>query len=166
MFNLDLFIAAIALVVLTIVTSAGVFMRYILRTPLLWQEEIQAFCQVWLCYLGASVAFRSASHVAIEIFVDALPEKGQRIIGYVIDMIVLFVLVYLLVNCRAYVVQVFGRSGRPTPILRIPLSILYGVSPYAIALMIVSYFVGKYAPGFVKDMDIRASKDGEYGEAV
>lgn len=163
--NLDMYLAAIALIILTLVTSAGVFMRYILRTPLLWQEEAQAFCQVWMCYLGASVAFRTGSHVAIEIFVDAMPEKVQRIIGYVIDCIVLFVLVYLLVNCQAYIAQVFGRSGRPTPILRIPYTVLYGVSPYACGLMIVSYFVSKYAPKFVKETDFDVSRDTEYKEA-
>ena len=44
--NLDLFIASIALVTLTLVTSVGVFMRYVVKSPILWQEEIQAFCQV------------------------------------------------------------------------------------------------------------------------
>ena len=57
--NLDLFIASIAMVVLTLVTAAGVVMRYIVKNPILWQEEVQAFCQVWMIFLGASVAFRA-----------------------------------------------------------------------------------------------------------
>ena len=152
--NLDLFIAAVAMVVLTLVTAAGVVMRYVLKTPLLWQEEIQAFCQVWMIFLGASVAFRAGSIVAIEMFVDSLPEKGQRIMGYVIDMIVLFVLSFLMVKSHAYIQQVFGQSGRPTPILRIPYTVIYGVAPYGCALMMVSYLLSKYLPRFVKDITI------------
>lgn len=152
--NLDLFIAAVAMVVLTLVTAAGVVMRYVLKTPLLWQEEVQAFCQVWMIFLGASVAFRAGSIVAIEMFVDSLPEKGQRIMGYVIDMIVLFVLSFLMVKSHAYIQQVFGQSGRPTPILRIPYTVIYGVAPYGCALMMVSYLLSKYLPGFVKDITI------------
>ena len=162
--NLDLFVASIALVILTGITSVGVFMRYVVKNPILWQEEIQAFCQVWLCFMGSSVAFRMGSHVAIEIFVDVLPEKAQKWIGYLIDAIVLFVLVYLAINAQAYITQVFGRSNRPTPILRIPYTTIYGIAPYSCALMLISYFASKYAPGFIRDIDIDVTREAEYKE--
>lgn len=154
--NLDLFIATAALIVLTLVTSVGVFKRYVLQDPILWQEEISAFCQVWMIYMGASVAFRSGSHVAIEMLIDALPPKAQRFFGYVIDLIVLFVLAFLCVKAQAYVAQVFGRSGRPTPILRIPYTYIYGVAPWGCGLMIVSYFASRYAPAFIKAIEVPA----------
>ena len=154
--NLDMLVAAVALVVLTFVTAIGVFKRYVLKDPILWQEEISAFCQVWMIYLGASVGFRAGSHVAIEMVVDALPQKAQKIVGYVIDMIVLFVLVFLCVKCQAYIGQVFGKSGRPTPILRIPYTLIYGIAPVGCALMIVSYFVSKYAPEFTREIELPA----------
>ncbi len=151
--NLDLIIACIALIVLTLITVAGVFKRYVVKDPILWQEEVSAFCQVWMVYMGASVGFRTGSHVAIEMLVEALPQKFQKFISYVIDIIVLFVLVFLLVKSQAYIAQVFGRSGRSTPILRIPYTYLYGVAPYGCALMIVSYFTSKYAPMFTKSIE-------------
>lgn len=160
--NLDLLIATVALIVLTLVTSGGVFMRYVVKNPILWQEEVSAFCQVWMVFLGASVCFRQCGHVAIEMVVDALPEKAQKIANYVIDIIVLCVLVYLAINAQAYITQVFGRSNRPTPILRIPYKVLYGVAPVSCWLMIVSHFVGKYAPAFVKDIELDFSaKEGK-----
>ncbi len=152
--NLDMIVASLALVILTFVTAVGVFKRYVLKDPILWQEEVSAFCQVWMIYLGASVGFRAGSHVAIEMLVDSLPEKAQKIIGYIIDMIVLFVLVFLCVKCQAYIEQVFGRSARPTPILRIPYTLIYGISPFGCVLMIVSYFVSKYAPEFTKSIEL------------
>lgn len=160
--NLDLLIATAALIVLTLVTSGGVFMRYVVKNPILWQEEVSAFCQVWMVFLGASVCFRQAGHVAIEMVVDALPEKYQKIANYVIDIIVLCVLLFLATNAQAYITQVFGRSNRPTPILRIPYKVLYGVAPISCWLMLISHFVGKYAPAFVKSIDIDFSaKEGE-----
>lgn len=159
--NLDLFIASVAMVVLTLVTAAGVFMRYIAKNPILWQEEIQAFCQVWMIFLGGSVAFRAGSIVAIEMFVDSLPEKGQKIMGYIVDLIVLFVLSFLMVKSHAYIQQVFGQSGRPTPILRIPYTVIYGVAPYGCALMMVSYILSKYLPKFVEAINIDVGKHEE-----
>ena len=69
-------------------------------------------------------------------------------------MIVLFVLIFLCVKCQAYIAQVFGRSARPTPILRIPYTLIYGISPFGCVLMIVSYFVSKYAPEFTKSIEL------------
>ena len=152
--NLDLFIASIAMVVLTLVTAAGVVMRYIVKNPILWQEEVQAFCPVWMIFLGASVAFRAGSIVAIEMVVESLPEKAQRIVGYIVDMIVLFVLSFLMVKSHAYIQQVFGQSGRPTPILRIPYTLIYGVAPYGCALMMISYILSKYLPKFIAAINI------------
>ena len=152
--NLDLFIATAALIVLTLVTSVGVFKRYVLKDPILWQEEVSAFCQVWMIYMGASVAFRSGSHVAIEMLIDALPVKLQKFFGYVIDLIVLFVLIFLCVKTQAYIAQVFGRSGRPTPIHRIPYTMIYGIAPWGCGLMTVSYFVSHYAPLFIRDIEV------------
>ena len=159
--NLDLFIASVAMIVLTLVTAAGVFMRYIVKNPILWQEEVQAFCQIWMIFLGASVAFRAGSIVAIEMIVESLPEKAQRIVGYVVDLIVLFVLAFLMVKSQGYITQVFGRSGRPTPILRIPYTLIYGIAPYGCGLMMLFYMVSKYLPKFVKDVDIDIGKPEE-----
>ena len=159
--NLDLFIASIALVILTLVTAAAVFMRYILKAPLLWQEEAQAFCQVWMIFLGASVAFRQGTIVAIEMFVDSLPEKAKTIVEYLIDLIVVFTLTFLMMKSQEYLVQVFGRTGRSTPILGIPYMLIYGIAPYGCALMIISYLLAKYLPRFVKDVNIDVSAGTE-----
>lgn len=159
--NVDMIIASIAMIVLTIVTAVGVFMRYVVKNPILWQEEVCAFCQVWMIFMGASVAFRQGSIVAIEMLTETLPEKAQEIVGYVVDILVLFTLTFLLVKSQAYITQVFGASGRPTPILRIPYSILYGIAPYGCALMIVSYFLQKYLPGLCKELSIGDAEPAE-----
>ena len=152
--NLDLFLASIALVILTLVTFAAVIMRYVMKAPLLWQEEAQAFCQVWMIFLGASVAFRQGSIVAIEMFVDSLPEK-KKIMEYVIDIIVIFTLTFLMVKCQQYISQIFGKTHRGTAILGIPYELIYGIAPYGCGLMMLSYLLSKYLPSFVERYDYR-----------
>ena len=159
--NLDLFLASVALAILTLVTFAAVIMRYVLKAPLLWQEEVQAFCQVWMIFLGASVAFRQGSIVAIEMVVDALPAKSKRIMEYIVDMIVIFTLTFLMVKSQQYIAQIFGRTHRGTPILGIPYELIYGIAPYGCALMIISYLLAKYLPKFVKQINIDVSNNSE-----
>ena len=64
--NLDIAIAAIALIILIVLTSSGVFMRYIVGKPYTWLEEIQLFCMVWIVFAAGGAAFRTGNHVAID----------------------------------------------------------------------------------------------------
>lgn len=162
--NLDLLLGSAILIGLVLVTSISVFMRYILRAPLLWQEEVQAFCQVWLVFLGGSVAFRTGGIVAIEMIVDAITPNYRRYFEYLIDFVVIFTLTYLAVQARAYLIQVFLRNGRATPILRIPYATLYGVAPYGCVLMLLSYLANRYIPHLVEKTSIGLIEDQKNSE--
>ncbi len=157
--NLDLLLGSAILIVLVFITSISVFMRYILKSPLLWQEEIQAFCQVWLVFLGGSVAFRTGGIVAIEMVVDAMKPNFRRYFEYLIDFVVVFTLTYLTLQSRAYLVQVFLRNGRSTPILRIPYATLYGIAPYGCILMLLSYLANRYTPHLIQKTSIHLIED-------
>ncbi len=141
--NLDLWIASFALAVLIILTICGVLMRYIFNNPLTWLEEVQLFCMVWIVFTSGGAAFRTKSHVAIEMVVDTFPKSVQKYVEYAIDAIVLFSLGYLFLRSVGYV-QLFLRSGRTTSMLGIPYWFIYGIVPFACIDMVVSYIHAKY----------------------
>ena len=94
--NLDYIIAGIALIILVLVTFIGVIMRYFLGNPLIWAEEIQLLCFVWIVFFGAGAAFRTGSHVAIDVLVDLFPERVRKIVEIFGGIVILFILIYLL----------------------------------------------------------------------
>ena len=133
--NLDLFLAGVALTVLVFVTFFGVFMRYFLGSPFAWEEEIQLACFVWITFLGVGVAFRTGSHVAIEILVERMPApmaKAVEMGGYVLSVFILAFVFYQ----STVIVQAMATMGRATNILHIPYSIVYFVVPLGCILMI------------------------------
>ena len=71
---------AVVLVALVVCTFLGVFARYLFNRPFNWLEEMQLAAMVWISFLMAGVCFRRGGHVAIEIIVDSLPERAQRVI--------------------------------------------------------------------------------------
>ena len=73
--NLDMVFAGVLMVGLIVLTFVGVIRRYFLRDPITWMEEVQMLLFLWVVFLGGSAAFRTGSHIAIEIVVDALPKK-------------------------------------------------------------------------------------------
>ncbi len=153
--NWDIVLASTALVILIIVTSLGVLMRYIFGKPFTWLEEIQLFCMVWIVFGASGAAFRTKSHVAIEMVVDSLPKKAQKVIGFIIDAVVVLVLGYLFIQSIGFV-SLFVRSGRSTNMLKIPYWFIYGIAPVTIIIMIGNYFFSKYIK----------SKDDEEAETI
>lgn len=136
--NLDILLAAISLIVLVSITFSGVIMRYFLNKPFVWLEEVQIWCFIWLVFLGAGAAFRSGSHVAIDVVVDLMPpfmRKTIEILGY---LVVMYVLNFFIIHGSNLVKQLHN-TGRLTNILRVPYSIIYGALPAGCVLMMINH---------------------------
>lgn len=137
--NLDTIVASIVLAILIILTFAGVPFRYILGAPFTWLEEVQLACMVWIVFAAAGAAFRAGNQVAIEMIVDLMPKKMQKAVTVLISVVVLAVVGYLFYQSLGYI-NVFLKSGRATPMLKIPYALIYGIAPVSYVLMVISYF--------------------------
>lgn len=130
--------AALILLLLILSTFGGVIMRYCFSMPFTWEEEFQLACMVWISFLAAPIAFHTKSHVAIEILVDAFPNRVRRVVEILIAVIMYAVLLYFFFRCFDFL-AVLAKTGRKTPILMIPYTVVYGIAPVSILLMLVSY---------------------------
>lgn len=137
--SLDTIVASIVLAILIILTFAGVPFRYILGAPFTWLEEVQLACMVWIVFAAAGAAFRAGNQVAIEMIVDLMPKKMQKAVAVFISVVVLAVVGYLFYQSLGYI-NVFLKSGRATPMLKIPYALIYGIAPVSYVLMVISYF--------------------------
>lgn len=67
-----------ALVVILVLTTLQVALRYVFRSPLQWAEEIVRLFSAWAIFLGSWVAVRKGLHVGVDYFVKMLPRRVQR----------------------------------------------------------------------------------------
>lgn len=141
--NLDVGVSCVMMVVLVVLTFVGVLMRYIMRSPITWQEEVQMLLFLWIVFLGGAGAFRAGSHIAIEIVVDALPKKIGGAIEKVDVLIQLLILGYLFWQEIMYYNQLLS-AGRVTNLLRLPYGVAYAVVPIGGALMLISMLYAAY----------------------
>ena len=137
--KIELFVSSAILAMLIVVTIVGTLTRYFLRMPFTWIEEFQLACVVWIVFLAGSAAFASKAHVAIEMVVELLPLKVQKGFDILIGITVILVLLLVINTSMAYM-EVFIRSGRTTPILKIPYVWIYGIVPVSCVLMVFEYF--------------------------
>lgn len=68
-------LTAILLFVMLIFTGVAIFFRYVLVDSVVWAGDVLLAGFVWVCLLGIAIAYRSSSHVEIDIFTGFLPEK-------------------------------------------------------------------------------------------
>lgn len=126
--NLDLALASVIFAILVLVTFLSVIMRYFISSPITWTEEVQLACFLWLTFLGAGAAFRSGSHVAVEIIYERLPVKGRQILTVVNWILGIFFLGYM-VFLSFHLISMLLTTDRSTYILHIPFWFIQAVVP-------------------------------------
>lgn len=141
--NIDLVISGMAFIILVSITFIGVIYRYALSNPIIWLEEVQLVCMVFIVYFGISAAVRSGSHVAIDMVVDRLSENTRQIIEIIIWCIIMIVLGYLFIQSRKIVLQMFQRD-RATNILKIPYWLVSGSVPTGCILTMINFSIEYY----------------------
>ena len=135
--NLDLVLAGIAFIILVAVTFGGVIFRYLLSSPIMWAEEVQLWCFLWITFLGAGAAFRYGSHVAVEIVFDLLPKPAQKVLTLVNYIIVMGILIYLLF-LGADLLARMTKIHKTTAILRVPMWFINAIIPVGCVTMMIS----------------------------
>ena len=72
--------SAILLICEIILLSAAVFFRYVLRTPLIWSDELAELLLIWQAMLGSVVAFHLGQHLRLEVLYETLSSRGKEIL--------------------------------------------------------------------------------------
>jgi TRAP-type C4-dicarboxylate transport system permease small subunit len=74
---------------LAVIVFLQFFTRYVLNNSLAWTEEIARYLLMWVTFVGAAVAMRRGTHIAVEVAQLFLPEPIVRVLNFVIDVLVL-----------------------------------------------------------------------------
>lgn len=141
--NLDLVLTSMVLAVLVGLTCISVFSRYVFFHPIVWLEEVQLWCMVWLVYLGAGAVYRNGGHIAIEILVESFPKKVQRIVAGLVNILMIMILLFLMVQGGRLVEQMLS-TGRATSYTKVPYALIYSAVPAGCFLMICNMLAELY----------------------
>ena len=124
--------------VLTAVVLLGVFFRYVLEAPLPWSEELARYLMIWGVSLGASVAFREGSHIAVTMLVDKLHGIYGKII-LKISQIIIFIFVSI-VMVEGFILA-FKVSSQISPAMEISMKWPYLSIPIGCLFILFEMFI-------------------------
>ncbi len=114
--NLEEIFASLFLIVTTVLVLLNVFLRYFLKTGIYWTEEVATGCFVWSIFLGSAAGYKRRMHVGVDFLVNKLQGKLKKIIRICIDIVLLFINIYITYISVLYIQISYTK---PTPVLGI-----------------------------------------------
>lgn len=129
-----LFVTTACLALALAVMAAQVVFRYALGDSLAWAEEVARYALIWSSMVGAAVAYRHGSHVAVTDFVVRLPALVQAFLARGIHLLVLAFSVMLTWQSLALTLRTFTRN-EVTVALEIPIAWVHLALPVSGVLL-------------------------------
>jgi TRAP-type C4-dicarboxylate transport system permease small subunit len=74
-------VSGAALVGITLIIPLGVFMRYVMDSPLSWPEPASVLMMVMFSFVGAAAVYRANGHIAVEALVNAVSPGKRRVLA-------------------------------------------------------------------------------------
>jgi TRAP-type C4-dicarboxylate transport system permease small subunit len=131
------FLAAATFTVALAVMAAQVVFRYALSDSLMWSEEVARYALVWSSMVGAAVAYRHGSHVAVTDFVVRLPRAFQALAVRMVHLLILAFSVILAWQSWTLTMRSFARH-EVTAALQVDIAWALLALPAGAALMVVA----------------------------
>jgi len=114
-------VAAVSAVVLTVVVTYGVFMRFVLNDAQNWTDELASYCMLWMVFFGLAYTLATGAHIRVDFFSGLLRDRSRLIAELVVWVIGAMFALLLFLGCLSAVENFIRRGTHSTAGLDIPL---------------------------------------------
>lgn len=125
--KIELVITCSLLLIMVAIVGISVFLRYVLKSPLIAGMNFATLLLVWMTFFGASFVYRDKGHISIEFIVDRFPPAVQRLTMVLVYSVVAITLITTVVQ-SGYLIEVQWKQqivalGIPRSFLSLPVAI-------------------------------------------
>lgn len=110
--------------------------RYVFDYSLSWSQELSRYLLIWLAWISVSFTIREKKHIRVEILKDRLPKKGQVVVEIIVLILWFIFAVFLAIVGTQFVLNI-QLSGQGSPMMGIPMWLIYLILPLAGVLMVL-----------------------------
>lgn len=118
---------------MTIDVLIAVFLRYVVKIPFPYSEEIARYMVIWATLIGFSICARKKAHLGIDMLVEKLPPKASKAVALLVQFLSLATYVFLTYASVKFVTFSFSIK-QMTPALQIPYWVVYLALPIGFGL--------------------------------
>lgn len=160
----EVFLAGGILVIATL-TIGNVFARTLTGRSLAFAEEISQFAMIFVTFIGASYAASKGRHIRMSAIYDNLSQRWQKATMLVITAITAVLMLVLTYYAVRYALTVRA-LGTVSPVLQVPLWLIYLAAPIGLALAAVQYAMAFFRNLTAEDVYLSFDKKDEYEDVV
>ena len=129
------FVLAFSLGTMSLVIITQVILRYFFHHSITWAEELSRYLMVLAVFLGAGLALRSQSLIAVELLPENITYAKKRVLKIFVYLLCITFFATLFVVG----IQVVGNvGGQLSPALQIKMSIPYMAIPIGAAVLVMN----------------------------
>ncbi|MFD2759704.1 TRAP transporter small permease [Lentibacillus juripiscarius] len=133
-------ILSITTLLMTFMLVGNAVSRYFFSKSWGFSEEAGRLAIVVMTFVGISYAARKGMHIEMSGFYDMMPERYQRVLTIIINIVTTIVMLISTYLSFQYVVHLY-QIGEVSSILRIPLYLVMSFIPLGFFLAAVRYFI-------------------------
>lgn len=122
--NVCVAVAAIAVVVITVIIPWGVFTRYVLNSASSWPEPLAILLMIWLSFLSAVVCYREHLHIAVGMLPNSLTGAARSALGLFIELCMMATNIFLFWFGTSLVQRTWYQSIAEFPAVSVGISYL------------------------------------------
>ena len=89
-------LSGLAMVVITLIIPAGVFMRYVMNDPLQWPEPASVIMMVFFSFVGGAAVYRANQQIAVEALMRAVGPLSRRAMQWGVHACMLLIAGFML----------------------------------------------------------------------
>jgi TRAP-type C4-dicarboxylate transport system permease small subunit len=131
--------SALLILAMSFWITYDVITRYFLDFASPWSFDLSEYSLVWITFLGAPWVLMQDRHVRIELLVDVLPVRFQRLLGIAVCVVAIFICAVLAWRTGVAAIEYYERNVMMARIWRIPRIWPYFVIPLGSGLLSVVF---------------------------
>jgi TRAP-type C4-dicarboxylate transport system permease small subunit len=89
-------VSGAALIGITLIIPLGVFMRYVLNSPMSWPEPASVILMVMFSFLGGAAVYRANVHIAVEALLNAVRPSLRRAMVHGVNVCMAAIALFML----------------------------------------------------------------------
>ncbi|MGO4894300.1 TRAP transporter small permease [Flavobacterium sp. W21_SRS_FM6] len=117
--------------------SWQVVSRYLLKDPSSVTEELARFLLIWVGLLGAVYAYRTNSHLGLNIVLDKMADKPKKLTLILIQLLVIVFSALVLVFGGSELVELTMELNQISAALSVNMGVVYAIVPISGCLLII-----------------------------
>ncbi|MDK2801309.1 MAG: hypothetical protein PWQ70_2928 [Clostridiales bacterium] len=129
-------LSQMTIVIMVLTVLCQVFMRYFLRDPLVWGDELAKYSLAYMTFIGAAVALRNQQLASMDMLVSKLSNKSKKIIFILVYALEICLLIFLLYYSTTLISQDFVKE-QLSPALQVPMGWVYFCMPLGLSVMLI-----------------------------